>query len=76
MAGKGIVKRWLKTQSTIALSPGEAELTGIGAGMAQALGLQSLAKDMHWPFESPGALRCHRSDWEIQAAGPWENQKT
>ena len=37
-----------KTQSTIALSPGEAELSRIGSGMAQALGIQSLAADMGW----------------------------
>ena len=46
-----MVKHWAKTKTTIALSSGEAELTGIGAGMAQALGLQSLAKDMHWPLK-------------------------
>ena len=40
------VKHWSKTQSTIALSSGEAELHGIGAGIAQGLGMQSLAKDL------------------------------
>ena len=42
-----LVKHWSKTQPTIALSSGEAELVGIGQGMAQALGLQSLAQDMN-----------------------------
>ena len=43
-----LVKHWSKTQSTIALSSGESELVGIGSGMAQALGLRSLAADMGW----------------------------
>ena len=46
-----LIKHWSKTQTTIALSSGEAELVGIGAGMAQALGMQSLAADMHWPLK-------------------------
>ena len=33
---------------TIALSSGEAELSGIGSGIAEALGFQSLARDMGW----------------------------
>ena len=49
------VKHWSKTQSTIALSSGEAELSGIAAGMAQGLGMQSLAADMRWPLK----LRVH-----------------
>ena len=43
-----MVRHWSKTQSTIALSSGEAELSGIGSGMAQALGVQALAADMGW----------------------------
>ena len=41
----------VKTQPTIALSSGEAEFIGIGQGVAQALGLQSLAADMHWTLQ-------------------------
>ena len=40
------VKHWSKTQSTIALSSGEAELHGIAAGISHGLGLQSLARDL------------------------------
>ena len=40
------VKHYSKTQTTLALSSGEAELHGINAGIAQGLGLQSLAKDL------------------------------
>ena len=40
------VKHWSKTQSTIALSSGEAELHGIAAGIYHGLGLQSLARDL------------------------------
>ena len=46
-----LVKHWSKTQPTIALSSGEAELSGIAAGMAQAIGLQSLAQDMCWTLK-------------------------
>ena len=45
------VKHWSKTQTTIALSSGEAELSGIGSGMAQGLGIQSLCADMLWPLK-------------------------
>ena len=51
MIGSAMVKHWSKTQPTIALSSGEAELGGIGSGMAQAIGLQSLAKDMGWSLK-------------------------
>ena len=50
MFGAHCVKHWSKTQSTVCLSSGEAELRGIGEGLAQALGLQSIARDlgMQW----------------------------
>ena len=46
--GQCLVKHWSKTQSTISLSSGEAELHGIAYGAAQAIGLQSLRKDLGW----------------------------
>ena len=46
-----LAKHWSKTQSTIALSSGDAELAGIGSGMAQAWGIQSLAADMGWKLK-------------------------
>ena len=46
MHGCHLVKHWSTTQSTVALSSGEAELTGIVKGAAQGLGLQSLAADL------------------------------
>ena len=51
MIGGSQIKRWSKTQSTIALLSGEAELIGIGSGCAQGLGLQSLAADMGWKLK-------------------------
>ena len=51
MVGSAMVKHWAKPQPTIALSSGEAELGGIGTGMAQAIGLQSLAADMKWKLQ-------------------------
>ena len=46
MMGRHSLKHWSTTQTAIALSPGEAELSGICRGASTALGLQSLAKDL------------------------------
>ena len=51
MMGKHTIRHWSRTQTTIALSSGEAELSGIGSGIAEALGFQSLARDMGWQYE-------------------------
>ena len=48
MIGGCLLKHWSKTQSTISLSSGEAELHGIAFGAAQAIGLQSLLHDLGW----------------------------
>ena len=48
MIGQCLVKHWSKTQTTISLSSGEAELHGIAMGCAQALGIQSLLRDLDW----------------------------
>ena len=48
MVGNCLLKHWSKTQTTISLSSGEAELHGIAYGAAQALGLQSLLLDLGW----------------------------
>ena len=55
MIGQCLVKHWAKTQTTVSLSSGEAELQGIAAGAAQGLGLQSLMRDMGWEVK----LRLH-----------------
>ena len=44
------MRHWAKTQPTIALSSGEAELGGIGSGIAEALGFQSTARDLGWKY--------------------------
>ena len=46
MHGGHCLKHWSTTQTTVALSSGEAELGGICRGASLALGLQSLAKDL------------------------------
>ena len=46
MRGRHPLKHWSLTQTTIALSSGEAELSGICRGASIALGLQSLAQDL------------------------------
>ena len=44
--GGSAVKSWSKRQATIALSSGEAEYVAIVKAVAEALGLQSLARDL------------------------------
>ena len=51
MIGSHCVKHWAKTQTTVSLSSGEAELHGICAGTAQALGLQSIARDLGFHYK-------------------------
>ena len=51
MLGGCCIKHWSKTQGTISLSSGEAELHGIAHGAAQALGIQSIMKDAGWKIE-------------------------
>ena len=46
MNGIHNIKHWSKTQTTVCLSSGEAELRGISDGLAQALGIQSIARDL------------------------------
>ena len=46
MRGNHCIKHWSTTQSTVALSSGEAELGGICRGASIGLGLQSLALDL------------------------------
>ena len=46
-----LVKQWAKTQTTLALSSGEAELHGIAAGIAQGLGMKSLARDLGFSMQ-------------------------
>ena len=46
MIGDHLIKSWSATQSTVALSSGEAELSGLVKGIAQAIGLQSVAGDL------------------------------
>ena len=50
MIGGHLVKHWSSTQTTVALSSAEAELTGICRGAANGLGLQALAKDLGIPL--------------------------
>ena len=51
MVGSCTTKHWSKTQSTISLSSGEAELHGIAMGCSQGLGIQSLMKDLGWTLK-------------------------
>ena len=51
MVGTGCIKHYSKTQTTTALSSGEAELSGIGAGIAQELGIQSICRDLGYTYK-------------------------
>ena len=44
--GSHIVKCWSKTQSVVALSSAEAELTGLCQAAGEGLGLQAICKDL------------------------------
>ena len=46
MRGAHLIKHWSTTQTTVALSSAEAELTGICKGTSQSIGLRSLAADL------------------------------
>ena len=46
MVGLHCVKSWAKTQATVALSSGEAELIGTVKGACEGLGLKSLMSDL------------------------------
>ena len=46
MHGKHCIKHWSTTQSTLSLSSGESELHGITKGVQNAIGFQSMCKDI------------------------------
>jgi len=46
MLGSHCVKHWSSTQTSIALSSGEAEFTGVLRGAGQGLGYQALLRDL------------------------------
>ena len=50
MRGGHCVKHWATTQTTVALSSGEAEVAGICRGASHGLGLQALAADIGIPL--------------------------
>merc|ERR1712122_122004 len=51
LLGGHLVKHWASTQKIITLSSGEAELGGIVKGIAEGLGLKSLAADLGLPVD-------------------------
>ena len=44
--GQHLLRHWSKTQTTVALSSAEAELTGICAGASQGIGMRSMMRDL------------------------------
>ena len=51
MIGNHPITHWSRTQATIALSSGEAELNASVKGAAEGLGLKQLAQEMEWMLE-------------------------
>ena len=49
--GGHCVKHWSKTQPTVSLSSGEAELHGIGSAISQGLGIQAICKDLGFHYD-------------------------
>ena len=49
--GLHVLQHWSTTQSTVALSSGEAELSGICRGSSKGIGLQSLCGDLGLHFD-------------------------
>jgi hypothetical protein len=47
MHGSHVVKSWSSTQNIVSLSTGEAEYYGLVKGAAQAIGLQSMLRDIN-----------------------------
>ena len=46
LRGSHLLKHWSSTQKVVTLSSGEAELAGVVKGAGEALGLQSLGRDL------------------------------
>ena len=46
MRGSHLIKHWSRTQKTVTLSSGEAELGGVVTATAEGLGAQSVARDL------------------------------
>ncbi len=46
MLGTHLLKHWASTQKRITLSSGEAELGAVVRGFSEALGIQSVARDL------------------------------
>ena len=51
MRGKHCLRHWSSTQTTVALSSGEAELGGLCKGAANAIGMRSVSKDLGVSFK-------------------------
>ena len=49
--GKHLLRHWSKTQTTVALSSAEAELTGICAGSSQGIGMRSMMVDLGFTWD-------------------------
>ena len=50
MRGSHLLYHWSSTQTTVSLSSGEAELTGICRGASKAIGMKSLCADLGLSF--------------------------
>ena len=68
--GSGVLKSWSKTQSTIALSSGEAELAAVVKGATEGLGMKAIMKDFGIDVSLSKFFRCDSGDWYGKKEGP------
>ena len=63
MFGSHLIKHWSSTQTSVALSSGEAEFAGVIRGAGQGLGYQALLRDLE--------VKAHLRVWtDSRAANP------
>ena len=67
LIGDCCIRHYSKTQSTVSLSSGEAELHGIAQGAANALGVQALLKDLGWELKCNVHSDATAAIWDLQA---------
>ena len=73
LRGSHPVKHWSITQTTVALSTGEAELGGICRGASIALGIQGLAEDLGIELDIHIFTDAIAAIGIFSEAGPWQD---
>ena len=69
MRGSHLLYHWSSTQTTVALSSGEAELTGMCEADSKGIGLRSLCADLGLEVALTICFRCGCSNKHLQKTG-------